>query len=371
MRVAEFFAGIGLVRLGLEAEGARVVWANDIDPMKRTMYVDNFGSDHFILDDVANVRGDDIPDIDLATASFPCTDLSLAGNRAGLEGRESGTLWQFTRILAEMKERRPPLIMLENVPGLITSRGGSDLAGLIARLNDLGYACHVFVADASWFVPQSRQRVFVIGTQHPQNALEAVDFESWQAQALYPRKLRNFFERHPRLNLFFQALPLPTAPTIDRIEKIVERIPEDDERWWDDQRLQRFVETLAPIHLKRFNELRDGDTLAWRTAYRRTRNGKSTWEIREDAIAGCLRASRGGSSKQALVEGGYGKARVRWLTPREYARLQGVDDSYRIDSVSTNQALFGFGDAVCVPVIRWIMLHALRPLMVSEVALNA
>lgn len=191
MRVAEFFAGIGLVRAALEAEGARVVWANDIDPIKRTMYVDNFGDHDFVLDDVANVRGNDIPDIDLATASFPCTDLSLAGNRAGLEGRESGTLWQFTRILGEMGARRPPLVMLENVPGLITSHGGADMEGLISRLNDLGYACHVFVADASWFVPQSRQRVFVIGSRNAVDDSSGHDFSQLPSPVLYPTRLRS------------------------------------------------------------------------------------------------------------------------------------------------------------------------------------
>lgn len=366
MRVAEFFAGIGLVRIALEAEGARVVWANDIDPIKRAMYVDNFGEENFVLDDVANIRGDDIPDVELATASFPCTDLSLAGNRAGLEGPESGTLWQFTRILGEMGSRRPPLVMLENVPGLITSRGGADLAGLIARLNELGYSCHVFVADASWFVPQSRQRVFVVGSRIG-DAQRVPDFEKWQSLALYPEKLRKFLDRHRHLNVFFQEIPLPTNVTTD-LGQIIERLAEDDHRWWDEDRLSRFVSSLAPIHQKRFRQLKNGPRINWRTAFRRTRKGRSTWEIRDDGIAGCLRASRGGSSKQAVVEGGHGKARVRWLTPREYARLQGVDDTFRIDSVSPNQALFGFGDAVCVPAIRWIIRHSLLALLPETVA---
>lgn len=100
----------------------------------------------------------------------------------------------------------------------------------------------------------------------------------------------------------------------------------------------------------------------WATAYRRTRRGKATWEIRADEIAGCLRTARGGSSKQALVEAGRGNVRIRWMTPREYARLQGASD-YKTDAVTENQALFGLGDAVCVPVISWIARDYLRPLL--------
>src|SRR5437870_346280 len=84
-------------------------------------------------------RGSDVPSIELATASFPCTDLSLAGNRAGLKGSESSMFWQFARVLREMDRRRPKVVMLENVPGFATSHGGKDLRNAIAELNDMGY----------------------------------------------------------------------------------------------------------------------------------------------------------------------------------------------------------------------------------------
>lgn len=360
MRVAEFFAGIGLVRLALETEGAEVVWANDIEPIKQKMYVDNFGDEGFVLGDVGGVRGVDIPDVELATASFPCTDLSLAGNRAGLNGRESGTLWHFTRIIDEMEDRKPSVVLLENVPGLITSRGGKDLYDLIQRLNGLGYTCDVFIADAAWFVPQSRQRVFIIGTLFPVEPIS-----EWPLSPLRPERLVKFSQRYTGLNLFTSDMP-PPAEIPQSFGDVVERLPSSDALWWDEERLARFESSLAPIHQDRFQELKHGSSLNWRTAYRRTRHGKATWEIRQDHIAGCLRASRGGSSKQAVVEGGRGQIRVRWMTPREYARLQGVPDSFRIDGVSPNQAQFGFGDAVCVPLIRWIIQHGLEAQLSKE-----
>ena len=103
---------------------------------------------------------------------------------------------------------------------------------------------------------------------------------------------------------------------------------------------------------------------AWATAYRRTRNGKPAWEIRPDAISGCLRTARGGSSKQAVLQAGRGVSqfRIRWMTAVEYARLQGAD-GYAIDGVSENTAVFGFGDAVCVPVVSWLARAYLVPLL--------
>lgn len=165
LRVAEFFAGIGLVRTALEQSGWRVVFANDIEPFKHAIYAANFDTGDFVLGDVRKVRGCEIPDIELATASFPCTDLSLAGGRRGLDGAASGMFWEFARVLDEMGERRPVAVLLENVPAFATSKGGADLTAAIERLNDLGYSCDLIVGDARDFVPQSRQRLFIVGSR--------------------------------------------------------------------------------------------------------------------------------------------------------------------------------------------------------------
>ncbi|MDA1215987.1 MAG: DNA cytosine methyltransferase [Chloroflexi bacterium] len=98
-RVAEFFAGVGLVRMALEQEGCEIVFANDISPLKKQIYAANFDSSDYLCRDIKEVTGNDVPDVDLATASFPCTDLSFAGNRAGLKGQESGLLHEFLRII--------------------------------------------------------------------------------------------------------------------------------------------------------------------------------------------------------------------------------------------------------------------------------
>lgn len=367
--VAEFFAGIGLVRSGMEAAGFEVVWANDISPMKHAVYAANFDGDDYRLCDVRDVSGGDVPDVDVATASFPCIDLSLAGHRRGLAGEQSGLYFEFVRVLSEMGERRPAAVLIENVPSFVSSHGGHDLRDALAALNRLGYVCDLAVVDSRWFVPQSRNRLFVLGlrdlaVQAGVASLTVVENDAatsnGRADALRPPALRKFLagSGHLELASIFDGCP----PTIQaRLADAVEHLNADDERWWNEQRLAAFDRTLPGRHEARIAELEEQNVTAWRTAYRRTRGGRAVWEVRADEIAGCLRTARGGSSRQALVEVRAGAHRVRWMTAREYARLQGVPDGFDISPVTESQALFGFGDAVTVPVISWIADSFLAP----------
>lgn len=358
LAAAEFFAGIGLVRAGLEAAGISVVFANDVDPMKRAMYAANFPAADFVLADVSKLSGSDVPTAALATASFPCTDLSLAGWRAGFHGEESSLFWQFARILDEMNERRPQVVMLENVPSFATSHGGEDLRLAVRELNRLGYSCDLLIVDARRFVAQSRPRLFVVATTQP-----PTDADDW-ASELRPPLITRFAAANPDLRLHAARLRLP--PTVVRtLTEVVERLHSQDPRWWDRERVERFARSMSPIQVERLERLRSSRRLGWATAYRRTRQGRAVWEIRADEISGCLRTARGGSSRQALVEAGRGNVRVRWMTPREYARLQGAPE-YNFTTVTDNQARFGFGDAVCVPVVEWIARTYLVPLLDTE-----
>ncbi len=353
-RVAEFFAGIGLMRRGLEAEGFSVAFANDIDAVKHRMYRANFGDAEFVLGDIREIHGRQLDDIQLATASFPCTDLSLAGKRAGLGGRESSMFWEFARVVREMGRRRPPVVMLENVPSFASSHGGKDFANAMAALGDLGYWCDIFVLDARSFVPQSRQRLFVVGSRRRLFDAAPIVSESrpkWLAQ----------LSKRDALKLHF--MPLPGLPTTRRtLSSIVERLSDRDERWWDKDRVRSFVDCLSPLNDQRLTQLIRADRKSFVTAYRRTRRQRPVWEIRSDGISGCLRTARGGSSRQAVVEAGRNRLRIRWMTVREYARLQGAHN-YQLDDVSESQGVFGFGDAVCVPVVSWIARSVLAPVL--------
>lgn len=350
IRVAEFFSGIGLMRLGLaEAGPFEVVWANDISASKAQLYRTNFPSDsHLVEGDIRKVKGRDVPDIDLATASFPCTDLSLAGTRGGLSGSESSMFFQFARVLHQMRDRRPPLVLLENVPGFATSRGGADLRKAIEKLNRLGYECDLVVLDAAWFVPQSRVRVFIIGKQ-PSHVAGVSESALLPSQTRPPWVTR-FVQDNPDLKWSTRQLPA-IHPTGSRLRSLVERRRALD--WWSAERVAKFESELSPVQCQRLATLTAASGVAWRTAYRRMREGKPRWEIRADELSGCLRAARGGSSKQAIVEAGGGQFRVRWMTPREYARLQGAPH-FEFGDASPGQLYFGFGDAVCVPAVAWL-----------------
>ncbi len=353
-RVAEFFAGVGLVRMALEQEGCHIVFANDIDCAKRHIYAANFDASCFHLCDVREISGGSVPDVDLATASFPCTDLSLAGNRAGLDGAESSILWEFLRVLGEMGHRKPKAILLENVVGFATSSNGNDLRAAIAALNGLGYACDILSLDARSFIPQSRPRLFIVGatTGLP---------DAWASSETHPDWAGRFVQSHP--DLAIHALRLPPLPTTDAtLAGVVERMEPIKDLWWDVSRLGLFLASLSPIQAERLESLRRSKRLAWATAYRRTRRGVPVWEIRPDSISGCLRTGSGGSSKQALVEAGNGNVRVRWMTAREYARLQGAP-GLQFGEATERQARFALGDAVCVPVVAWLARHYLVPLV--------
>lgn len=367
-RMAEFFAGIGLVREALEPLGFGVVWANDIEADKLKVYASNHDASDFRLGDVRDVIAADLPpDLDLATSSFPCVDLSLAGNRRGLGGEQSGMFWEFARVLDELGDGRPRLVLLENVTGFATSHNGADLAAALVKLSDLGYSCDAFTIDARHFVPQSRPRMFIVGIRGalPDGAIRAVP----ELSEVRPDWIRKVHAEHQHLGMHYFELPsLPGGP--GDLADVVEAISPSDKRWWDAARLAAFLESLSPRQAARVEALRGSSKLTLRTAYRRTRHGVARWEVRRDGIGGCLRTTGGGSSKQALVQAGRGKVKVRWMTPLEYARLMGAG-SYKLCGTTDNQALFGFGDAVVVDVVRWIGSHYLLPALRPQKSIMA
>lgn len=362
-KVIEFFAGIGLARMGLEGAGFKVAWANDYEPDKKAMYTAQFkdsdGEHTFALGDVGQVKAEQLPkDAALAWASSPCTDLSLAGGRAGLAGSESGTFWHFIRLLNELGDERPEVAVLENVTGLATSHGGDDLEAAIRAFNELGYSVDVLAIDARRFVPQSRPRLFLVGALNPPADEPEPNSE------LRPDWLQWVYG-DASLITHRAKLAVPPPPLTSGLGDLVEDLPLDDERWWDPERTEAFFNSLSPMQRERVTEMKRTPGVKYRTAYRRTRNGVAVWEVRADDISGCLRTARGGSSKQAVVRMGSKRLKVRWMTPREYARLMGAAN-YDLSAARTNQALFGFGDAVAVPAVEWLAENYLMPLVRGE-----
>lgn len=161
----EFFAGGGMARLGL---GRRwnCTFSNEWCEKKAASYRARFGDAELRVCDVASLTPGDLPGAPtLVWGSFPCQDLSLAGNGAGLEGDRSGTFkpfWELIRGLVRL-DRHPQLIVLENVVGTLTSHNGKDFGLIVDALAKEGYSVGAMVIDAVRFLPQSRPRLFIVG----------------------------------------------------------------------------------------------------------------------------------------------------------------------------------------------------------------
>lgn len=360
--VAEFFAGIGLVRIALELEGWQVIFANDIAPDKQEMYSARFSGDdnHFYLGDIHQLDAACVPHVTLATASFPCNDLSLAGMRNGLDGKQSSAFWGFIHIIRDLNVRRPRMILLENVPGFLTSHNGADFHAALSALNELGYSVDAFMIDAERFVPQSRLRLFVIGVQSTQQPSSAAETACFYESSIRPKSLAEYIYAHPEIRWAIRQMPALPTRTLS-LSDILEDLPESSAFWWNQERTTYLMNQMSEKHTAILQRMRGKRAWTHGTVFRRVRNGRSMAELRTDGIAGCLRTPRGGSGRQILVKAGYDKVKARLLTPRECARLMGAGD-YPLD-VPLNQAYFGLGDAVCVPVVQWIAKHYLNPLL--------
>ena len=361
LTVAEYFAGIGLFRMGLEAAGWRVVYANDWSAERAQLYR-GFFSDSYEVKDIFSVTAQDIPQATLATCSFPCIDLSLAGKREGINGKHSGAFWGFYERLREQDTKAPPIILLENVAGWLSSNSGRDFYTTAKSLNKLGYVCDVFMLNARSFVPQSRPRLFMVGIKESVRP-DRRDFLPARSEQLMPARLKRLILENDDIQ--WTRLDIPEPPPHRNAgfsDEIVEKLSPRDSCWWPEQKVEKHLAMMPTSHLEMVKRMARLKGERFRTFFRRRRVEGQRAEVRSDDIAGCLRTAVGGSGKQFLVAAGNDSIRMRTLTVREYARLQGVPDRFPITMDSERQALNAFGDAVCVPVVSWLAEKILQPL---------
>ncbi len=371
----EFFAGGGMARAGLGA-GWNCVFANDFDPMKTATYAANWGNGHILCEDVAKLSTSCLPGkVDLAWASFPCQDLSLAGDYAGLGHAaspamtRSGTFWPFWALMKGLKKegRAPRMIVLENVYGALTSNEGRDFAAIGEALSRSGYKFGAMVVDAIRFVPQSRPRVFFVAIERgaivPEFALADAPSADW-----HPRALMGAFARlsaSAKKKWVWWQLPNPPAR-----KDVFSDLIEDDPvgvKWHTAEETARLIELMSPVNRAKLESAKRTRRRAVGAVYKRTRqdpNGakRQRAEVRFDEVAGCLRTPRGGSSRQTIILVKGNTVRSRLLSPREAARLMGLADGYKLPE-RYNDAYHVAGDGVCVPAVRHIAAHLLEPLL--------
>lgn len=363
----EFFAGVGLVHAGLAPSGWRCVYANDIDPKKHQMYRALFpAADYFHRMDVRETaevaaRIDGRPM--LATASFPCVDLSLAGRYRGFKGEHSSTFFAFADVLEALGDRRPPMVLIENVAGFLTSRKGADFARAAVELSRFEYWLDAFVVDAAYFTPQSRPRVFLVGVAEellpaaPKRPAADLFGEECSTSPLRPAAVVEL-RRRVRLETGWIEFDLPPPPRRRfELADVLDR--GGDQEWWGPEEVRRHFDMTSPAHRRQVQALLDSGQTWVGTGFRRVRSGRVRLEVRFDGLAGCLRTPRGGSARQIVLATDAGELRMRWMSPVEYARLQGAPD-FPLVGTKTQQ-LWGFADAVCVPVVAWIDRCILTP----------
>jgi DNA (cytosine-5)-methyltransferase 1 len=368
----EFFAGGGMARAGL-GPGWSCLFANDFDARKGAAYSKNWGGSDLRVGDVWSLSPSDLPDrADLAWASSPCQDLSLAGRRAGLSGARSSAFWGFWRLVEALdgEGRAPRAVVIENVVGLLTSHGGADFNALCEAFAALGYRVGALEIDASHFLPQSRPRMFAVGVRDPQPALLGV---GPQAPFHTPRVLA----AHARLSPTAQAtwawwrLEAPARRNTD-LASLLE--PDKAVAWATPAQTAHLLGLLAPLHRAKLAAAQAAGGRRVAAVFRRTRveDGRRTQraELRFDGMAGCLRTPAGGSSRQMLLVVEGERVRLRGLTAREGARLMGLPDSYALPTTAT-AALHLVGDGVAAPVVRHLARQLLEPALAGPGVLAA
>jgi len=359
----EFFAGGGMARAGLGPDWV-CRFANDFDNKKAASYATNWGDAHLKVGDVAAVKLDELKGhADLAWASFPCQDLSLAGSRAGLKGERSGTFWPFWGLMKGLaaERRAPRVIVLENVCGLLTSAHGKDFAGLAQAITDLGYRFGAVVMDAVHFVPQSRPRLFVVavapGVHVPERITRGDPDALWHPRSLVEAKFR--LAKAIQDSWIWWNLPAPATRT-QVFADVIEEEP-TGVNWNTHAETQALIGMMSLVNREKVRSAKRLGKHAVGALYRRTRENVQRAEVRFDDVAGCLRTPSGGSSRQTILVVNGQRVRSRLLSPREAARLMGLPDNYRLPE-KYNDAYHLMGDGLVVPVISYLARHVLDPI---------
>lgn len=370
----EFFAGGGMARLGMGSPW-RCVFANDNDPKKAKSYRARFGEEeHLVVEDIARLTVESLPRgrADLAWASFPCQDLSLAGAGVGLEGERSGTFWPFWRLMRDLRRegRAPRAIVLENVYGAITSHGGRDLAVICEELTAGGYRFGPLVVDAVKFLPQSRPRLFILAVDAavriPDGLVDITPTSEWR-----PESLGLSYDRltdAAREACVWWLLPSPPAP-ISSLEDLIEDEPAGV-KWHTAAETKHLLGLMSPLNREKVRAARLAGRRKVGTLYRRTRKDsdgvkRQRAEVRFDGVAGCLRTPAGGSSRQTIIVVEGSRVRTRLLSPREAARLMGLPEDYPLP-VNYNDAYHLAGDGVVVPVVSYLAENLFNPLLRAQ-----
>jgi DNA (cytosine-5)-methyltransferase 1 len=311
LTVGSLFSGIGGIDLGLERAGMTVAWQCEIDPAAASV-LNRWWPFTPTYD---NVKDIDVsaPRVDVLCGGFPCQDLSVAGNRAGLAGERSGLFFEFMRIAGALA---PDWVVIENVPGLLSSNEGGDMGTVLGTLADLGYGWAYRVLDAQYFgVAQRRRRVFIVG---------CLGGPARAASVLFER----------------ESCDGDSAPSRDTGTRVAGTLAACAGSGG--------LSGIGQSRSSTTSRIAEGATsIGMGVAFSENQRG----ELLETDISHQLTAGGGkpGQGYPAVRQG----LQVRRLTPRECERLQGFPDGWT-DELSDSGRYRVLGNAVAVPVAEWI-----------------
>lgn len=358
-----------MVRAALEGHW-QCAFANDFDHKKCATYVANWGNAELRNQDVGTLAARDLPGVaDLAWASFPCQDLSLAGGGAGLKGDRSGTFWPFWKLMSDLvrESRAPKIITLENVCGTLTSHNGADFAAICSAYVSNGYRVGAVVIDAANFVAQSRPRLFIVGVREDARIPEALISKTPDIKWHTPGIMKAFdkLPKREQESWIWWALPTPSGRK-KSLRDCLDFSLEDHE-WHSKAQTRELIAMMDKVNRDKLARAKQSEKLVLGTMYRRTRPDRrggtvQRIEARFDGIAGCLRTPAGGSSRQLVIRVLGEEVRTRLLTVREAANLMGLPRTYKLPE-NYNEGYHLVGDGVVVPVVRFLSTHIFEGLI--------
>ena len=360
LRFGSLFSGVGGFDRGLELAGMQPVWQVEIDKDCNKVLARHWPDveRHNDVKDFTRRSVAAVPD--LICGGFPCTDVSLAGRRAGLAGSGSGLWFEFARIVGEFS---PRWVLIENVPGLLSSNRGLDFLAIVKALADMGYGVGWRVCDAQWWgLAQRRKRVFIVGNLGNPRRAAAVLFESqslpWDsppcrkagkevAGTISGGAHSGGHNGQDDMNVVLDrdvALSLNAGRDgyNDGSDQTYVPVCFSDQRGRKNDTVYQNI--AGTIHAAKGQS--EQQAVCFQT--RIGRNGRGQPKDTVDALTSCAGGTHADSKPHVSYAGG-----VRRLMPVECCRLQGFPDDW-LDGLSDSAKYRCLGNAVAVPVAEWI-----------------
>lgn len=352
MRVFSLFSGIGGFDLAFQRLNHSIVGACEIDVYARRIYEKHFPETR-IWKDATKINPTELPNFECLCAGFPCQAFSIAGNRRGFEDTRGSLFFEIARIA---KEKRPRYLLLENVKGLLNHDTGKTFRTIISTLDEMGYDAEWQVLNSKYFVPQNRERVFIIGHLRGKSRRKIFPLGDNNSEASKSSKPN-------------ESGLIAVTKDHDKLRDTQNQSLAIDANYWKgpDNHGQRTMIYMAHSQGNIRQRIQDRKEI-WTLS-----NNASDFGVIEPAIIADRSRSYAGKGRSlespknisnsltSVTKDNYliRDARIRRLTPKECERLQGFPDNwtkYDVDGaeISDTQRYKMCGNAITVPVVKYI-----------------